>query len=259
MDTQRIYDAAWMWLINYGPKIVIAIVILIAGEWLIKILRRRLRKNLERRKVERGILPFIQSFVIAGLHILLFLMVIQTAGIRLTMFAAILAAFGAAAGFALSGTLQNFASGILILLLKPFKIGDKIIAQGQEGTISSIQLFYTFLITYDNRTVILPNSKLSNDVITNISMEGRRRFEVELKLPYNVEANTVRNAILGSISTDKNIIHEPKPEVAVSGFDPDGYRIQVHAWLNTNGFYSKHFSLNELILSALISAGIKKT
>ena len=116
------------------------------------------------------------------LKILLALALLQVLGIQMTMFAALVGAFGVAAGLALSGTLENFTSGILILLLKPFRVGDNIIAQAQEGTVTSIQLFYTVVLTFDNRTVIVPNSKLSNEVIINLSREGLRRMDIELKL-----------------------------------------------------------------------------
>jgi small conductance mechanosensitive channel len=258
MNPERIYEAAWNWLLTTGPKILIAVILFIAGEWLIRIVRRRINRKLEKKKVSRGIYPFIQGLMVATLHVLLILLVMQVAGVRLTIFAAVIAAFGAAAGFALSGTLQNFASGVIILLLKPFKVGDRIFAQGQEGVIAGIQLFYTMMTTYDNRTIIFPNSKVSNEVIVNNSTQGKRRYEVEIKLSYQVPVQQVREVVLNSIKDEKEIDPDPKADLAVVGFDPDGYRVQIFAWLTNTHFYSKRFMLNEKILSALNTSGLKK-
>src|SRR3954470_10993697 len=137
-----------------------------------------------RRQLDSSLQPFLLSLLFTILQVLLLLTAMQIIGIQMTIFAALIGGIGVAAGLALSGTLQNFTSGILILLLKPFRVGDIIIAQGQEGIVQSIQIFYTVVVTYDNRDVIIPNSKLSNDLIINISQEGKRRLDLDIKLPY---------------------------------------------------------------------------
>lgn len=165
LDLNELYNIAVNWILINGPRILFAIVVLIAGQWLIRVFRRWLQKALLRKKLHSAVRPFLVSLVDITVQILLFLLVMQIMGVQLTLFAAIIASFGVALGLALSGTLQNFTGGLLILFLKPFKVGDRIIAQGQEGIVESIQIFYTVVKANNDRTVIIPNSKLSNEVI----------------------------------------------------------------------------------------------
>jgi len=170
-------DRAYDWIISYGPIILIAIVVFFLGQWIIRLLNRELKKVLSGKRVDVTLRPFLLNLFATLLQVVLILGLMQVLGIRMTIFAAVIGAFGVAAGLALSGTFQNFASGILIIMLKPFKVGDNINAQGQEGTVTSIRLFYTVVLTYNNTTVIVPNSKLSNEIIFNLSYEGKRRMD----------------------------------------------------------------------------------
>src|SRR6478672_7756185 len=145
-----------------APKVLFGLVIVAVGLWLISLLKKWLTNHLLKKKVNSSVRPFLVNLSIVTLQILLGLAFMQIVGIQMTAFAALLGAFGVAAGLALSGTLQNFTSGVLILLLKPFRVGDNIIAQGQEGTVHSIEIFYTIVTTFDNRSVIVPNGKLLN-------------------------------------------------------------------------------------------------
>jgi small conductance mechanosensitive channel len=181
----------------------------------------------------------------------------QILGIQMTLFAAIIGGVTVAAGLALSGTMQNFASGILILLLKPFRTGDNIITQGQEGTVTSIQIFYTVITTFDNKTVIVPNSKLSNEIIINTSREGKRRMDIELKLNYGIEIEKVKQVIEQLVKSDKDILDNPKPRVGVSVLEADGYKVMVNAWVKPHGFQDEKLSLQEQIIERLKQAGIK--
>jgi small conductance mechanosensitive channel len=165
---EDLYNIIANWLLLNGPRILIALVVFIIGQWLLKLFRRWLQGIFRRKKIYTSIRPFLSSFVDVVAQALLFIVVMQIVGLRLTIFAAIVASFGVALGLALSGTLQNFTCGLLILFLKPFKVSDRIIAQGQEGVVESIQIFYTIVRSKDNRTVIIPNSKLSNEVIIKI-------------------------------------------------------------------------------------------
>ena len=257
MEWEKFYDKAIDWVIRVGPRVVIATIALIVGLWLIRILKRWTRTNLQKRAVNSTLAPFLQSLIITVLYILLFLLLMQILGIQMTLFAAILGGITVAAGLALSGTMQNFASGILILLLKPFRIGDNIITQGQEGTVSSIQVFYTVITTFDNKIVIVPNSKLSNEVIINTSREGKRRMDVELKLNYGIEIEKVRKIIENIIHADEDILDKPVPRVGVSALDPDGYKIIVNAWVKPHGFQDERLMLQEKIIQGIKAAGIK--
>jgi small conductance mechanosensitive channel len=181
MNLEKFYNRLYDWIIVFGPKLIFGILTLIIGLWLIKVIMRWVHHGMHRKGVDPTAKPFLQSLIGVALRVLLILGVMQILGMEMTLFTALVGAFGVAAGLALSGTLQNFASGIIILLVKPFVVGDNIVTQGLEGTVRSIQIFYTFVTTFDNRTVIVPNSKLSNEIIINISREGSRRLDIEIK------------------------------------------------------------------------------
>jgi small conductance mechanosensitive channel len=191
------------------------------------------------------------------LQILLVLAFMQIVGIQMTAFAALLGAFGVAAGLALSGTLQNFTSGILILLLKPFRIGDNIIAQGQEGTIDTIQIFFTTMRTFDNRIVIIPNSKLSNEVIVNLSREGKRRMDIELKFGFGIDFKHVETNIDQSINAVAGLLKDPARRIGISSIEPDGYKVLVSVWAPAHGFVDAKLLLQQKIIEDLKGASVK--
>lgn len=180
-NIEHFYDKAYDWIIDKGPSVILGIVLLILGLWLIKLLGKWMQNGMRHKDINPSLRPFLTSLILITLRVLLILTVMQIIGIQLTFLTVLIGGIGVAAGLALSGTLQNFASGVLILLLKPFVVGDNIIAQSQEGTVTSIQIFYTIVKTFDNRTVVIPNGKLSNEVIINISREGSRRLDIEMK------------------------------------------------------------------------------
>jgi small conductance mechanosensitive channel len=178
-------------------------------------------------------------------------------GIGVTLFTTIFGALTVAAGLALSGTFQNFAGGILILLLKPFDLDDSILAQGQDGKVISIQIFYTVLLTADNKTVIIPNGKLFNEVITNVTREGKRRLDFELKLEYAVDVDKVKEVILKAVKRTKNIMGMPAASVGVIALELDGIRFTVRVWVEPANFLSTKLELQENVIKDLKAAGIK--
>lgn len=175
----------------------------------------------------------------------------------MTIFGAIVGGITVAAGLALSGTLQNFASGVIILFLKPFAVGDNIIAQGQEGTVSAIELFYTFVTTFDNRTVVIPNSKLSNEVIINISAIGSRRLDIELKFSNAIDYNEVKKQVDETIRECEKILKDPEYRIGISSIEPDGYKVMVNVWLNSHGFIDSKMEFQEQLIQNLKASGIK--
>lgn len=253
---QKFYDKAFDWILKYGPRIIVAIIIFIIGQWLIRFIRNRLRVHMGKKDVDHSLRPFFQSLIFTSLQVALVFLVLQIIGIQLTVFAAVIAAFGAAVGLALSGTLQNFASGILILLLKPFTVGDNIVSQGFEGTVTSIQIFYTIITTFDKRTVVVPNSKLSNEVIINITLEGSRRLDIEIKLKYDQDLQKIKEVIQQTVASAERVLKEPAVRIGVSEFTDDGYKIVVNLWLNAHGFEDAKLLINEQIVMALKNAGI---
>ena len=211
---QKFYDQAFHWVITVGPKIIIALIILLAGQWLLRIFNRWFKGLMDRKNFNPSIRTFMANMVAVTMQVLLILLLMQVLGIQMTIFAAIIAAFSVAAGLALSGTMQNFASGVLILLLKPYKVGDTIVSQGQEGSVSSIQLFYTVILTFDNKTVIVPNSKLSNEIILNLSRQGKRRVDIELKFKYSVDYEKVKEVLTSCLSSLNSLLKEPATRIA---------------------------------------------
>jgi small conductance mechanosensitive channel len=257
MEIQKFYDKLWDWILNIGPKILLAIIIFAIGEWLIRQVRKKIQERMAKKQFRSTLRPFIQSLIFGAFQIILVLLIMQIVGIHLTIFAAVIAAFSAAAGFALSGTLQNFASGILILALRPFNLGDNIIAQNQEGTVSSIQLFYTIVTTFDNRSVILPNSKLSNEVIINITRDGKRRLDLTLKFNYGIDFNTIKNSIVSALQSEEIVIQNPQIRIGISSLEPDGFICFINVWVKAHGFQDTRLTINEIILNALKNKGIK--
>ena len=257
LNWDKIQDTVTTWVITVGPRIVLAFICLFVGLWLIRLFIGRLHKIMEKRSVDPTFKPFLIGLINVALDVLLFLALIQVLGLQLTLFASLIASFGVAVGLALSGTLQNFTSGILILLLKPYRVGDSIIAQGQEGVVDSIEIFHTVITTYDNKTVIIPNSKLSNEVITNISREGTRRLDVEFKFNFGIDFKQVENALQVTISGIQNILKEPQYRIGVSTVDPDGYRVMVSVWLAAHGFIDAKLVIQQKLIDGLKSNGIK--
>jgi small conductance mechanosensitive channel len=257
MNLDKFYSQAYDWILTVGPKIVLGIIVLFIGFWLIRMVKSWLNKHLLRKDVTSSIRPFLVNLITITMQVLLILGFMQIVGIQMTVFAAAVGAFGVAAGLALSGTLQNFTSGVLILLLKPFRVGDNIIAQGQEGTVSTIQIFFTVVKTFDNRTVIIPNSKLSNEVIVNLSREGKRRMDIELKFSFGIDFEQVKTSIDRSIGSVAGLLKDPAHRIGVLSMEPDGYKVLVNVWAPSHGFEDVRLALQEKIISDLKGTGIK--
>jgi small conductance mechanosensitive channel len=254
---RSLYDQSYNWLTQHGPGIILGIVILFVGLWAISLLSKWLHRGMQKRNIDASLKPFLLSLTITSLRILLVLGVMQIVGIEMTMFATIIGGMTVALGLALSGTLQNFASGVLILLLKPFRVGDNIVAQGQEGTVTAIQLFFTIVTTYDNRTVIVPNSKLSNEIIINISHVGSRRLDIELKFGYGMDFEQIKTILNKAIDDSKDCLKSPERSIGISSLESDGYKVQVNVWVAAHGFKDSKLKLQEAIMRDLKGAGIK--
>jgi len=256
-EWEKIYDKVYAWLLSNGPKIGFAIILLFVGFWLIRVFNRWLKKQMVRHNFNPTIRYFLQNLLAISLQILLIFLAMQVAGIQLTFFTAIIAGLSVAVGLALSGTLQNFVSGILILLMKPYKVGDIISAQAQEGVVTAIQLFFTTVLTYDNKTITIPNGQLSNNVVINYTKEGKRRIDIEMKFGYGIDFEELKKIFLLSIEQIKNLYPDPSPRVGVSGLDADKYSVTLNVWTNSHGYIDTKLELQESILSKLKASGIK--
>lgn len=257
MNIDKFYDHVYDWVIRFGPKLLVGLVVLFVGLWLISLLLKWSRSRMQKREIDESIKSFIMSVVAVGLRVLLIFGVMQIMGIQMTLFTALVGAFGVAAGLALSGTLQNFASGMLILLLKPFKVGENINTNGMEGTVTSIQIFYTIVETFDNRVLIVPNSQLSNQMIINTSRKGTRRLDINLKFPNNIDVKQVKSVIEKSLDKSEHCLKSPKKRVGMGEIQPDGFVLAISVWINAHGFQDTKLSVQETLFEDIKKAGIK--
>jgi len=253
---EEFYTRAHSWIIKFGPRVVIAIVVLFVAQLVLRFVRKWLNKFLNKSHIEPSVKSFLANFIIVVLQVLVFVLLMTIIGVKMTVFASVVAGFTVAAGLALSGTLQNFASGVLILLLRPYKVGDNIITQGQEGTVSSIQLFYSVILTFDNKTVIVPNSKLSNEIILNLSRQGKRRVDIELKVKYSFEYEKIKQVITDCFSSLANVLKEPAIRIGVTKIESDGYSVLINSWIPAHGFEDGRLLINEKLMAELRKEGI---
>ena len=254
-DWKNFYDRMYNWMVQHGPGILMAIILFIAGILLIRLLNKWVKKAMDRKRVNPSIRYFLLNLFAIILQVLLVVLCLQVAGFQLTLFSAILAGLTVAAGLALSGTLQNFVSGILILFLKPYRVGDTINTQGQEGTVTSIQLFYTVILTYDNKTIIVPNGQLSNSVVINLSKEGKRRLDIDLRFHYKIDMEHAKAIIAASLKEAPSVLDLPAPRIGVSLLDNDMYTLTINAWTQAHGFIDTRMVLLEKLATDLRKGG----
>jgi small conductance mechanosensitive channel len=257
MKLQELYYLAYKWLLINGSKLLIGLIVLLVGLKLIKLFTVRIRARMSRRQVHSSLQPFFLSLTIAALYILLIIVVLNILGYPFSAFSTILGGFTVAVGLALSGTFQNFAGGVLILLLKPFELDDNIIAQGQEGRVTSIQIFYTVLITADNKTIIIPNGKLFNEVIVNVTREGKRRLDFEVRLGYYIDIDQVKQIMLDTVISAPGILPDPAIRVGIIALEVDCIRFIINAWVQPTDFLNVKIALQENILKNLKAAGVR--
>ncbi|RRO11905.1 mechanosensitive ion channel family protein [Flavobacteriaceae bacterium 14752] len=243
-------------LITYAPKVVGAIVTLVIGLWLIKIIVKTVRKTMERRKVDASLIPFLSTVFSVLLKILLFLSVVSMVGVEATSFIAILGAAGLAIGLSLQGTLQNFAGGVVLLLLKPFKIGDVVDAKGFLGVVKEIQIFYTIVNTFDNKVIYLPNGSLANSDMTNLSQEEDRRNEWTFGIGYGDDVAKAKKIIRRLIDEDKRIFQDPEPFLALHSLGDSSVNIVVRTWSKASDLWPVYFEMNEKVYNEFAKEGI---
>lgn len=248
---QKFTGKAYNWIVDFGPKLLIAIVLFIIGQWVIKLINGGLSRILSNKRFDATLRPFIQNLLQITLQVLLVLGLMQVLGIQMTLFAAVLGAFGVAIGLSLSGTMQNFASGVLIILLKPFRVGDNIKTQGEEGTVTSIRLFYTVIRTFNNTTLIVPNSKLSNEVIFNLTREKTRRVDIIMKFNYGVDFKKLQTLVLKTAGNFEQGLKEPSPRIGIEKIEPDGYTVLINIWINSHGYQDTLLVFNETLMNEL--------
>ena len=248
-------------IINFGLKLLAALVIYLVGAWLIRRIKKGLAKMFARRNTEKALASFVMSFTTIGLTILLIIITISTLGVNTTSIAALIAAAGVAIGMALSGTVQNFAGGIMILMFKPFKAGDYIESQGYEGTVTSVSIVSTTITTYDNRAIILPNGALFNGNINNYSRNPLRRVDWKIGVEYNTDSDKCIGKLLTLVKSDPRVLDSATPGAAdptvmLSELGDSAVVFSVKAWVKTEDYWSVLYDYNKKVYDELPKAGI---
>ena len=250
--TDQIMSLVW----EYGPGVGKAIVVLVIGLWIIGVITRGIGKAMTKRNVDPSLGPFLKSLIGAILKVMLLISVIGMVGVEATSFVAILGAAGLAVGLALQGTLQNFAGGVIILLLKPYRVGDVIDAAGYVGSVSSIQIFNTYLKTPDNKTIIIPNGTLANSSMTNYSTEPRRRVDWTFGVGYGDDTSKTRDTLIELIKADSRILSDPEPFIAVSELADSSVNFVVRVWVESADYWAVFFEMNEKVYNKFNEVGL---
>ncbi|MBP9960483.1 mechanosensitive ion channel family protein [Pseudomonas sp. FFUP_PS_473] len=247
---------SWIPLImEYGSRFLLALLTLSIGWWLINKVTFRLGKLLALRNADLALQGFISSLANIALKVLLMVSVASMIGVETTSFVAAIGAAGLAIGLALQGSLANFAGGVLILLFRPFRIGDVIEAQGVSGTVDNIQIFHTVLRTADNKTVIMPNGSLSNGIITNHNRQPTRKVVFDVGVDYDADLQAARRVLL-ELANDPRVHKDPAPQAVVSTLGDSSITISLRVWVNTGDYWDVLFMLNEHARDRLRAEGI---
>lgn len=242
--------------LTYGPKLITAIVVLVVGLWVIKIISRIVTKGMGKAGIDPALSSFLTSLIGMLLKAMLIITILGMLGIEMTSFIAILGAAGLAVGLALSGTLQNFAGGAMILIFKPFKLGDVIDAQGYIGSVSEIQIFNTILKTPDNKTIIIPNGGLSTSSLTNYSTEEKRRVDWTIGVGYGDDLDKTRAVIKKLCDADTRILQDPEVVIAVSELADSSVNFAVRAWVQSADYWNVFFEMNENVYKTFDKEGL---
>ncbi|MFS2092141.1 mechanosensitive ion channel family protein [Pseudomonas sp. Pseusp11] len=247
---------AWIPMImEYGSRVLLAVITLAIGWWLINKVTQKLGGLLALRNADLALQGFISSLANIILKVLLIVSVASMIGVETTSFVAAIGAAGLAIGLALQGSLANFAGGVLILLFRPFRIGDWIEAQGVAGTVDSIQIFHTVLRTGDNKTIIVPNGNLSNGIITNTNRQPTRKVVFDVGVAYEADLQKAREVLL-ELAKDPRVLAEPAPEAVISTLGDSSITVSLRVWVKTADYWNVMFMFNEHSRDRLKTAGI---
>ncbi len=241
---------------QYGLKLLAAVVILIIGRWVAKWLRGVVRRMMERSQVDPMIIGFVSSIAYIGLMVFVVVAALGQLGIQTTSFIAILGAAGLAIGLALQGSLANFAAGFLMIVFRPFKVGDFIEGGGVAGTVEAIEIFTTTLKTPDNKIIIVPNAKISGDNIVNYSAQPTRRVELTVGASYDADIRQVREVLEGIVRDENRILDEPAPFIAVKELADNSVNFVVRVWTATGDYWGVYFDMTEQVKLRFDQAGI---
>lgn len=256
VDWDSLFERLTDWSIEIGKSILGAILIYIIGRFIIKQINRLVSKILEKRKLEISVQTFLKSLLSLLLNLILAFAIIAKLGVETTSFAAILASAGVAIGMALSGNLSNFAGGLIILVFKPFKVGDYIDGQNASGTVKEIQIFHTILSTVDNKIIYVPNGSLSSNAIVNYSKQETRRAEWVFGVEYGEDYERVKAVLERIIAADERILQTPAPFIGLGSLSASSVDIKVRVWTKSSDYWDVVFDMNRVVYETFNKEGI---
>ncbi|MBO7082635.1 MAG: mechanosensitive ion channel [Bacteroidales bacterium] len=244
------------YLVPLGIKILVSIFILIIGRWVIKLVKNRMANGLVRKHADPTLHSFLSNLISVVLNFILIIIIISILGVNTSSLVALLASAGLAIGMALSGTLQNFAGGVIIILFRPFKVGDFISAQGQEGVVKEIQIFNTIILTTDNKVIHIPNGILSTGVMTIFTKEDTRRVDWTFSISYGDDYDKAKTVLLRLCQEDQRILQDPLPFVEIVNLNTSSVDLRVRVWVKSADYWPVFFSMNEKVYKTLPEEGL---
>jgi len=253
---EGLWDKILEWGELYGPSVIAAVAILVIGRIVVGILTGVVRKLMKRANVDPTLISFVTSLTKIGLMTFVFIAALSSLGVETTSFVAIIGAAGLAIGFALQGSLANFAAGVMLIIFRPFKAGDYVEAGGMAGSVEAIRIFNTVLKTPDNREVIIPNSSITGNNITNYSAKETRRIDLVFGIGYDDDLKKAKRILEELVTSDSRILKDPAPTVAVSELADSSVNLVVRPWVNTGDYWAVYFDLVEKVKLTFDEQGI---
>jgi small conductance mechanosensitive channel len=246
----------WDLILRYGVQIIGAILIYVVGKWLARVISKIVMRSLTKAKFDPTLVPFVENLSYAAMMVFVVITALSTLGVQMTSVVAVLGAAGLAVGLALQGSLANFASGVLLLIFKPFKVGDYIKAAGTEGSVKAIHIFNTILTSPDNMRIIVPNSQVTGGNITNVTAHDTRRIDLVMGVSYDDDLKKAQRVIESVLAADSRVLPEPAPQVAVSELSDSSVNFVVRPWVKTSDYWAVRFDLTARIKVAFDENGI---
>lgn len=256
-QAEAILEKIMAYILEYGLKIVGGIAFLIIGLWVAKMITKNIKKLMVKKEMDEALIGFVGSLVGIGLKALVVISTMGMIGIEMTSFIAILGAAGLAVGLALQGTLQNFAGGVLILILKPYKIGDYVSMQGYDGIVKDIQIFNTILTSVDNKTIIIPNGSISTSSLINFSTQKTRRVDWSFGVAYGSDFKIIKDTIQKVLDADERILKDPETFIGLGEMADSSVNFTTRAWVNAADYWGVFFDINQEIYTEFNAKGIE--
>ena len=257
LDWNMIMSSIWNWITTHGIKLIIGLLVLFIGFKIINFIAKRVNRAMVKKNSEKTLVMVVDKAIKYGLKFVLLFIIISYVGIDTAGIGAIISSLGIGLSLAVQGSLSNLAGGIVILIMKPFRIGDYINAQGCSGTVEEIKMFYTYLVTPDNKVEMIPNGVLANDVIVNVTAKNDRRVDFVFSVAYGTDTNKAKDIILEVINTNSNVYKNPEPFIKVNEFGDSSINIVARVWCKKEVYWDVFFDLNDRVYHELMNRGIE--